>query len=58
MHGEGDKGECSMLDRQKYDPPGYSRTTFLRHALQCVIAVIAAGAAVASFPTGEATTFR
>ncbi len=50
MHDDGDKGECSMLDRQKYDPPGYSRTTFLRHALQCVIAVIAAGALFASIP--------
>jgi membrane-bound acyltransferase YfiQ involved in biofilm formation len=50
MHDDGDKGECSMLDRQKYDPPGYSRTTFLRHALLCVMAVIAAGAVLASIP--------
>ena len=53
MHDDGDKGECSRLDRQKYDPPGYSRTTFLRNALRCVIAAIAAGAAVASIPEYE-----
>ena len=50
MHDDGDKGECSRLDRQKYDPPGYSRTTFLHNALRCVIAAIAAGAAAASVP--------
>ena len=50
MDDDGDKGECSPVDGQKYDPPGYSRTTFLRNALQCVIAVIATGALAASIP--------
>lgn len=50
MHDDGDKGECSMAERQTYDPPGYSRTTFLRNALLCVMAVIAAGAVMASIP--------
>src|SRR4051812_22697094 len=56
MDDDGDKGEDPQ-DRAKYDPSGYLRTTFMSKVLKSVIALIAIGAAGASFPHWESADF-
>jgi hypothetical protein len=50
MDDNGDKCEDPQQDCQRYDPRGYQQTTWMRHLLTAVIAVIALGAAAASIP--------
>lgn len=45
------------LDARSCDPQGYQRTTRMRRALQCVVALIVLGAAFASFPYWEGADF-
>lgn len=49
--------EAIRLDARSCDPQGYRRTTLMRRTLQCVIALIVAGAAFASIPYWESPDF-
>ena len=56
MDDYGDKREDTQQDCQRYDPRGYRETTWMRHALTAVIALIALGAA-ASIPYWDGPGF-
>ena len=57
MDDYGDKCEDTQQDCQRYDPLGYRQTTWIRHALTAVTALIALGAAAASIPYWDVPTF-
>ncbi len=57
MDDNGDKFEETPRDCQRYDPRGYQQTTWMRHVLTAVIAVIALGAAAASIPHWDGASF-
>ena len=57
MDDNGDKCDDTRQDCQHYDPRGYQQTTWMRHVLTAVIAIIALGAAAASIPYWDGPTF-
>ncbi|GAA4359144.1 hypothetical protein GCM10023165_54890 [Variovorax defluvii] len=57
MDDHADKCEDSQQDCRRYDPRGYRQTTWTRHVLTAVIAIIALGAAAASIPYWDGPTF-
>lgn len=57
MDDDGDQCNDTRQDCLRYDPRGYRQTTWMRHLLTAVIALVALGAAVASIPYWDGSTF-